>query len=38
MDKFQQTGYCIKHNRDMYFNILDNEFVCDKCQEEIWYE
>jgi len=37
-DAFKQTGYCIKHNRIMHLNILNNEFVCDSCQMEIEYE
>lgn len=34
-DTFQRTAYCIKHDRDMYYNILTNDFVCDLCQKEI---
>jgi hypothetical protein len=29
-----QTGYCLRHNEDMYFVLNQCAFICDKCWKE----
>jgi hypothetical protein len=29
-----QEGYCIKHQKEMHHNLLNDEFICEDCKKD----